>query len=43
MVTERNNAFDKLTSRLYISKEIINELEEISIEIYKTEMQRSKI
>ena len=36
------NAFDMLVNRLDIAKQIISELEKMSIEISKAKMQREK-
>ena len=41
-VTEVKNAFDGLTVGQSIVKERISELEDISVEMYKTEKQREK-
>ena len=41
-VTEINNAFDAFINTLDMAKEGISELEEMSIETSKTEMQREK-
>jgi len=41
-VTEVKNAFDGLTSGQDIVKERISELENMTVEMYKTEKQREK-
>ena len=41
-VTEVKNAFDRLTSGQDIVKERISELENMTVEMYKTEKQREK-
>ena len=41
-VTEVKNAFDGITGGQSIVKERISELEDISVEMYKTEKQREK-
>lgn len=41
--TEVKNAFDRLISRLDVAEEVISELEEISVETSKIEMQRERM
>jgi hypothetical protein len=41
-VTEIKNIFEDLTRKLYIAKEMVNELEHISMATFKSEIQREK-
>jgi hypothetical protein len=41
-VTEIKNIFEDLTRKLYIAKEMVNELERISMATFKSEIQREK-